>query len=303
MLLALAGCDGGDDEAPAAGAQGEPGEGGTLVWALERAPTSLDPLLARERAEQLVTRQIHDPLVEELTGPFGDVPRESGLALASRPSSDNTIWRLHLRRGIRFQDGSAFNASAVLANAERWQSLPEGRELLPDLLAVDAPRPDLVRFILTSPDPALDRRLASPRLGIVSPRALRRGAGGGLLQPGSGSGTGAFELRERGSGTLLLARNTAWWGLGRGLGPALDQLEFTTVADGRDRLELLAEGEVQAADSLGRQLAREARSDPLLTALPQGDGEWLGLERSVHGIDSARAVPSLQSAWLTSIGP
>ena len=89
----------------------------------------------------------------------------------------------------------------------------------------------------------------------------------------------------------------------RGLGPALDQLEFRTVAGDRDRLALLADGEAQAADSLSAALAREARADPLLTTLPAGGGEWLGLERSVHGVDSAREVPSLQAAWLTTIGP
>ncbi len=301
-LVALAGC-GGDDEAPAAGAAGEPGEGGTLTWALDREPETLDPLLADDWGEQLVTRQIHEPLVEQLGGPFEDTRRQPGLALSARPSSDDTIWRVGLRRGVRFQDGMPFNATAVLANVERWQSVPQATGL-PSGMLFDAPRPDLVRFILPAPDPAFDRRLASPSLGIVSPRALR---GGGrrpdLLEPGIGSGTGAFELRERGGGRLLLARNTDWWGIARELGPALDQLEFETIPDGADRLELLSDGDAQAAAPLTTGLARSAQNDPLLTVLSQGGGKWLGLERSVRGIDSGREVPSLQAAWLTTVGP
>src|SRR5437762_3156967 len=76
------------------------------------------------------------------------------------------------RLGVHFQDGTPFNADAVLVNSKRWQTSPVGQKLLPHLFAVDAPRPDEVRFLLDQPVPDLVSRLSDPRLGIVSPRAL-----------------------------------------------------------------------------------------------------------------------------------
>ncbi len=234
------------------------------------------------------------------SGPFDEARRVAGLALSALPSSDRTVWRLRLRSGVRFHDGTPFNASAVLANVERWRATVQGRTLIGDALA-DAPRPDLVRFILAAPEPSFDSRLASPRLGIVSPRALAR-AGGAELETGEAarSGTGPFELRERAADRLLLAHNTDWWGTDRGLGPAIDQLEFTVVPDSRERVSLLEEGTAQVAALGPEQLAR-VRRDPLLTAVAGRGGGGLGIERSVRGIPAGDPAPPLNGAWRTGI--
>jgi peptide/nickel transport system substrate-binding protein len=300
-VLALAACDGGTEEGAAVGAAGAPGTGGTLVWALADRPASLDPLFAETESEQLVARQIHEPLVAELSGPFEDARRVPGLALSALPSSDRTVWRLRLRPGVRFQDGTPFNASAVLANIDRWRTTGEGRALIADALA-DAPRPDLVRFILPAPDSDFDSRLASPRLGIVSPRALAR-ASGSELDPSEAaqSGTGPFELRERAADRLLLAHNPDWWGTDRDLGPAVDQLEFTVVPDRDERVSLLGEGAVQVASALDRDQLAEVKRDPLLTMVPESRAEGLGIERSVRGIPRREPAPPLNGVWRTGI--
>lgn len=300
--LALAGCSGdGDDEAATGGSR--PLEGGTLDFALASDPDRLDPLLASDRASQVVTRQIHEPLVEVLTGPFGDLREVSGLAKSSDSSGDATIWRFRLRPRIRFGDGTPFNASAVLANAERWLASPEGRLLLPGLAAVDAPRPDLVRFILNRPDRAFPGRLSQARLGIVSPRALRELSPlDGVRVDDGGSGTGPFEFREQEAGVTVLARNTSWWGTRLRLGPALDQVVFPIVPNPADRVTMLAEGQLEVADDLDAAAAREVRSDPLLAVEGGGPGPLYGIERSVRGIESDTGVPLLSGVWLTSIG-
>jgi ABC-type transport system substrate-binding protein len=189
----------------------------------------------------------------------------------------------------------------VLANVERWRATPEGRGLIGGALA-DAPRPDLVRFILSAPDPNFDSRLASPRLAIVSPRALAR-ATELELDPDQAaqSGTGPFELRERSSDRLLLAHHTDWWGADRGLGPAIDQLEFTAVADPAERLALLSEGSVQVAGDLGPGELARVRADPLLAVLAGPGARGVGIERSVRGIPAREPAPALNGAWRTGI--
>ena len=275
------------------------GEGGTLIWALGERPGELDPLLAASPGEALLSRQIHEPLVESVTAPFERGRRLPGLALSARPSSDATVWRVRLRQGIRFGDGAHFDAGAVLANAERWEETAPGRRALPDLLAVDAPRPDLVRFILRRPNPHLDRRLRAAQLGIVSPRALRRAGDTGVVRAQAGTGTGPFELREQSRERVLLARNTAWWGSELELGPALDQLEFLVVADPGERLAMLAAGSAQVAGELGRGELGDARDDPLLSVV----GHGLAAERSVRGLDPGTEPPMLNDVWTTAIAP
>jgi peptide/nickel transport system substrate-binding protein len=302
IVVAGAGC-GDNDVGSAADAGATLGDNGALTYALDGAVRELDPLLATTRAERVVTQQVHEPLVESLRGPLEAGRPEPGLARSWRASRDREIWRFELRRRVRFQDGRPFNAASVLANAERWRATPQGTTLLPELSAADAPRPDLVRFILTRPVADLPQRLASPRLGIVSPAALRRGgAGSGRPAAIERSGTGAFELRERGPGTIVVARNVGWWGSRAGLGPALDQVQFRVAPSDRERLLLLRGGTAQVADSLPPAAADRIRRDPLLSYVGGRGDRVLGLERSVRGIDSASAVESLSQVWLTRVG-
>ena len=305
VAVGATGCAGDDDPGtPALTPADQAGEGGTLVWAVGDRVESVDPLGARTRAAQILTRQIHEPLIESLAGPFGDTRRQPGLVRSSRSSRGGLIWTLKLRAGVRFQDGSLFDAAAVQANADRWLATATGQELLPDLAAVDSPSPSVVRFILAAPDPNLPRRLAAPQLGIISPRALAAGIGNleSLRREAfPGTGTGAFELREVAPDELLLARNTAWWGSAHKLGPALVQIVLRIEPEAPVRLALLDAGEVQLADELTAEQARFARANPLLAAIQGPEHLWLGLERSVRGVESATEIPSLSAAWLTAV--
>lgn len=304
--LVLGACGDGDENGGGGGDE-RPAQGGTLTFALASEPDELDPLYADDRSSQVVARQIHEPLTDSLSGPYGDVRELPGLAPVTGASGDESVWRFRLRPRVRFQDGEPFNASAVLVNAERWIATPEGRRLLPGLVAVDAPRPDLVRFLLDRPDPAFPERLDEPRLGLVSPRALRARADGTARLDRraalAGSGTGAFELREvQSDAAVVLARNVAWWGARFDLGPALDQLVFPVVEQGPRRVATLIGGEADVADGLTRAEAREVRADPLLTVAGHGRGPLIGLERSVRGVGPGGEVPALSDAWLTTIG-
>ena len=298
--FAASGCGGADDEGIPALSAGRPlGVGGSLVWAVADKVRTVDPLLADSRAELLLTRQIHEPLVASVRGPFGDTRRVPGLARSVSSSPDAAIWTVRLRTGVRFQDGTPFNADAVLANASRWEGTATGRELLPGLIDVFAPQPEVVRFILAAPDPEFEQRLAAPQLGIVSPRAI---AGAAVIR-GSQTGTGAFELRERSPSRHLLARNTSWWGAAGAadLGPALEQIIFRAESSSAVRLALLDAGDAQLADELTRDQADLALADPLLAALRGPRGGWLGISRAVRGVGSAREIPSLSEAWLTDV--
>jgi peptide/nickel transport system substrate-binding protein len=301
--LAVVGCGGSDSSSGGSTQQPEQpvGGNGVLVYALPSASARLDPLDAKSTGAQIVSRQIYEPLVATLSGPYGGLTRLRGLALDWTPSRDRTIWGFQLRPGIRFQDGSPLNASAVLANAARWSSLPTGRALLPGVIGTDAPRPNLVRFILRRPAPDFPRLLSAPQLGIVAPAALRphSGRAARLSSKGKG-GSGPFAFRRRGGAQVELTRNQNWWGSPLGLGPALDGVSFAIVASDQQRAGLLRGGQAQAASDLGVATAQRLERDPLLTTVAAGDGRYLGVERSVRGLEPG-AVP-FSGVWLTRIG-
>jgi peptide/nickel transport system substrate-binding protein len=305
VAVPFAGCGGDDDEGTLAVSSGTPaGEGGTLVWAVADPVASTDPLSASTRSEELLVRQVNEPLTAKVAGPFEVERRVPGLVTRARSSEGDSIWTFTLRDGVIFQDGTPFNAAAVQANATRWMTTAAGRALLPDLISVDAPSPGEVRFALAGPDPEFAKRLSIPQLGIVSPAVLSPSSGeGAIVKRPSQTGTGAFELRERDGSHALLARNTSWWGSSAKveLGPALDQVQLVITQESSLRLAMLDAGEAQLADELDSSETEQARSDPLLTVLKGSDGKSLGLERSVRGVDSGREIPALSGAWLTGL--
>ncbi|HEX2358217.1 MAG TPA: ABC transporter substrate-binding protein [Solirubrobacterales bacterium] len=297
----VAGC-GGDNER-GGGEAGLPpaGGGGVLAYALPALPANLDPLAADSRFEQVVARQLYEPLVSSLDGPYGGPTGMPGLATSAAPSSGRTVWTLVLRDGVLFRDGSPFNASAVLANSRRWLTSAMGRALLPGLFAVDAPRPNEVRFIFRERAAGVPELLASPRLGIVSPQALAPATGerSSFDPEAIGSGTGAFELGGQSPDRLDLARNAGWWGSALGLGPALDGISFIVAPSGAGRLGLLQGGDAQVAEPLGPAELGAIASEPLLRS-SQAGGVGIGYEASVRGLDPV-AVRLLSSVWLTTI--
>jgi peptide/nickel transport system substrate-binding protein len=298
--LLLTGCGGEFDSGTATGGLPAAGEAGGIAYALPSLPRSLDPLTAATLPSRVVTAQVHEPLAAVVSTPYGGPPRPAGLAVAFRPSGDGALWTLQLRPGVRFADGTPFNAAAVIANSRRWTSSSEGRALLPELFAVDSPRPGEVRFLLTRPVRDLRRRLSDVRLSIVSPESLDPQSGEGASYTQSAdSGTGAFTL----SGGLRggeLTRNPSWWGTELGLGPALDSVGFMAVASAAGRASVVRARRAQIAGPLPRRTLGSLGADPLLRAAP-GTGGGVAMEASVRGLSGGGPVPRISAVWLTTI--
>jgi peptide/nickel transport system substrate-binding protein len=298
VLVLLSGCGSEGARRFSGSSSNDAGGGGDLTYAVGADPGNLDPLHAATVSAQVVTRQIFEPLVESLDGPYGARDLR-GLATGWEHSGDYRVWSLQLRTGVRFQDDASLNAEAVVANAERWISDPVGQQLVPGLTAADAPSPNEVRLILAASDPDLPSRLSDPRLGIVSPPALNDETGLGLsFSRSERAGSGPFELRRRGADVLVLQRYRNWWGSRHDLGPALDSVEFRIVAGPGPRVAALRDGGVRVAADLPPGIAADLQRDPLLTAVGVASGHAVGFERSVRGITDWRPAP-LSGVWLS----
>src|SRR5215831_671096 len=86
-----------------------PVAGGTLTFAAGADPDSLDPQNTQSNPGEQVNRMMYDNLVRFNT----KMQIEPALAESWSQSKDGLTWTFKLRKGVRFQDGTAFDAKAV----------------------------------------------------------------------------------------------------------------------------------------------------------------------------------------------
>ncbi len=116
LLAGFGGCVQSQRETPSAGASG----GGTkdsFVFAASSDPVMLDPAMASDGETFRIARQQFEGLLG--TKP-GTTELDPLLATAWKASDDNASFTFTLREGVKFSDGTDFNAEAVCANFDRW---------------------------------------------------------------------------------------------------------------------------------------------------------------------------------------
>jgi peptide/nickel transport system substrate-binding protein len=97
-----------------ASAQGAPKKGGTLRVGFYLEASTMDPHLSGSKVDRQIYHNIYEPLLT-LDVKLGIKP---GLA-ESWQQPEPKILILKLRQGVKFQDGTDFNAEAVRFNFNR----------------------------------------------------------------------------------------------------------------------------------------------------------------------------------------
>ncbi|QOC89898.1 ABC transporter substrate-binding protein [Micromonospora craniellae] len=272
--LAVAGCAESDRE----GSSGSSNE--TLVFGVAGDPKVLDPSFASDGESLRVARQVFETLVRPEEGGTKVSP---GLAESWEPDAAGTTWTFKLRSGVKFHDGTDFNAEAVCTNFDRWynakglmqspdvtaywqdimggfaanedDTLPES--LFKSCTATDATTVSLAFTRVSSKIPAA---LMLPSFSIHSPKALQEhdasnvtGSADDIKYPayatGHPTGTGPFKFRswDVPNKTLTLERNEDYWGEKA----KLKSLIFRTISDENARKQALRSGDIQGYDLVG----------------------------------------------------
>jgi peptide/nickel transport system substrate-binding protein len=254
----------------------------TFIYAGAADPTYLDPAIVSDGESFRIARQIFDTLVQLAPGTTRLQP---ALATRWRPSRDGKAWTFTLRRGVRFHDGTAFNAAAVCANFNRWfnwtgpfQDASASyyyRQLFGgfrrnEASGVGAP---LYRSCRAAGRYVaiirLNRRsgpfipsLVLPAFAMQSPTAMQRyGANQGQLVSGTFRPTGTYAFQHpTGTGPwrfdswtigqrVVLVRNERYWGKK----PQLARIIVRPISNNTARLQALQTGEVNGYDLVAPQ--------------------------------------------------
>ncbi|HEX9999177.1 MAG TPA: ABC transporter substrate-binding protein [Actinoplanes sp.] len=266
-LALVAGCSssGGGTTADA----GEPVSGGSLTWAIETEPITLNPhLYAQAKARLLVWNSFEALLTHDDKG--GYLP---WLATGYEVSPEGLAYTVKLRTDVTFSDGTQLDAAAVKANVDLLRSAGYNPQLvgvqLKNLRSVDVVDPATVRYNLTRPDVLLLDFLSSPQSAIVSPASLKAAknlkAGGTDL-----AGTGPFILDRYTPGQELhYKRNPAyrWAPANAGhTGPAyLDEITYRFLKESSVRVGALTSGQVQVIEGVPATDQAQITANPGLT--------------------------------------
>jgi peptide/nickel transport system substrate-binding protein len=190
------------------------------------------------------TFTILDHMVEsllELTPKGEIVPR---LAEKWEVSPDATEFTLKLRKGIKFHDGTPFNAEAVKVNLDRLLDPKVAiryRFLVAPISTVTVADEFTIKIKTKSPFAALVSNLTHQATGIQSPASLKASWDKAVTKP---VGTGIFMFKEWVPGNkFVMARNDNYWGKKA----VLEEVTWRVIPDDASRVVALETGEVHVA--------------------------------------------------------
>ncbi len=95
----------------------------TLIWETIGNPEYLDPHIDYESFGSWISYNCYETLYTYDFDSDDTTPSVPLLAVNYTVSGDGLNWTFHLRQGVRFQDGTPFNASAVKYNFERVMAI------------------------------------------------------------------------------------------------------------------------------------------------------------------------------------
>ncbi|MBA4493690.1 ABC transporter substrate-binding protein [Paenactinomyces guangxiensis] len=234
----------------------------TLIFGRGADSKLLDPAQVTDGESLHVTEQIFETLVKYDKKTTEVQPH---LAESWETSPDGLVWTFKLKQGVKFHDGTPFNAEAVVYNFNRWmdKSHPEHKggefpyygymfggykgdkgHVIKSVTAVDE---HTVKFELNFPQGPFLSNLAMPPFAIASPAAVKKGPDQFAQKP-EGGGTGPFKFVEwKKNDSITLEKNKEYWEKGL---PKLDKVIFRSIPDNAARFTALQSGDIDMMDGL-----------------------------------------------------
>ncbi len=240
----------------------QPRSGGTLIVSLGTDVPIFDCVYASGIPNLGIIHLVTQGLTE--INPTGGEPKVWPVLATSWEQSpdDPRVWTFHLREGVKFHDGTPFNAEAVKFNIERMIN-PETKALARSsfvmIESAEVVDEYTVKIITKEPFAALPAQLAYSPMCMNSPAQVQKLGNKDYYTAPIGTGPFKFVHHIKGQEVRLEA-NEEYWG-GR---PYLDALIMKPIPETASRLLALEAGEVHVAYHVPPRDAQRYMSDPRL---------------------------------------
>ena len=260
----------------------------TFRWASQGDATSLDPHAQNENVTNQIAQLSYEALFQ-----YDKRMKLMPMLAVSWENPDPKRWIFHLRKGVKFHDGTPFTADDVVFSFERARFTTASFRVF----ATDSGTPRriddyTVEFTTASPNPIELNTVASiyimsrkwcEKNNAMKPWDIRDREE--PLSARTTMGTGPFILVAREAGIhTTYKRNPDWWGIKEGLWESnIDDVDYRQVTNAATRMAALKSGELDFVLDPPLQDIPRLRDDPAIKV-------WEGPETRVIfvGMDQAR---------------
>ena len=253
----------------------------SLTWSFSADILTLDPHASRVTFTNAFLANIYETLVR-----FDDHLTLQPALATSWEKLTPTLWRFHLRPGVRFHEGQPFTADDVLFTWSRLNTPGANRGPLSAVAAMRASDPMTLEIETTEPFPVLLNALVG--MGIMSrPWANAHGAQAASDLSGNtenyatrhANGTGPFRLLSRQpDGPTVLQANGTWWDTRR---HDLDTATLIPIRNAATRTASLISGSTDATVDLPLQDVDRVAATPALQVVqgPELRTIYIGMDQ------------------------
>jgi len=227
----------------------------SVVLAMILEPPSLDPTTAPSAA---IGEIVHYNILEGLTKINVDGSVTPLLAESWTMEPDGKIYTFKLRDGVKFQDGSEFNAAAVKFSFERAKDPKSTNKakagVFDNIASIETPDARTVVLKLNNPDGNFLFRMGENTAVILSPTSAETTATHPI-----GTGPFKFDTWSKGSAVVL----TKWDGYRDPASIKLTKVTFRFINDSAAQVSALLAGDVDGMPRLGAlESIQQFKSDP-----------------------------------------
>ena len=229
----------------------------TITYAQGADPRGLDPALVDDGESSKPIVNMYEGLLK-----FGDSSTEVEPCLAESwdISDDGLTYTFHLRQGVKFHDGTDFNAEAVKYNVDRQTvdataDMAYGSFVYGDVAECNVIDEYTVEFVLNKAvTPFLNNLAMSLAAPMVSPTACEANNNNLNENP---CGTGPYKfVRWDKNESVVMERFDDYWGEA----PVAKTLVFRTITDNSARVVALTNGEVDIIDGIDANVVDQITS-------------------------------------------
>jgi peptide/nickel transport system substrate-binding protein len=261
MLIAITACttaSGGSNNS--SGHSGSSKDNATLTVSVGGDPLEIDPALI----ESGLGTQVDMLMAQTLTTYFYTGKLTGLLATSWKSNTSGSAWTFNLRHGVKFTDGTPFNAVAVQKNIERLLdpklAVVTSNDVGRFTKSVTVDSPYQVTFNLTQPVRYFPEALSNETAAITSP-ASWTAPGNTYTNASHVVGTGPYKLvKWVKNNEVVFTRNDSYWGKE----PYYKTQIYQAITDSNARETSLRAGQIQVATGLPAADVASLKSDSSL---------------------------------------